>query len=52
MDDFEAREVSIEVVYVDEHLIELAVTVNTGHWRGRCTAWTSQSHARPEFAEQ
>jgi hypothetical protein len=41
MDDFaSAREVSVEVVYVDEHLIELAVTVSTGYWRGRCTAYT------------
>src|SRR5262245_47186186 len=35
-----AREVSIEVVYVDEHLIELAATVGAGHWRGRATAYT------------
>lgn len=41
MDDFDlAREVSIEVVYVDENLIELAFTINTGCWRGRCTAYT------------
>jgi hypothetical protein len=41
MDDFDlAREVCIEVVYVDEHLIELAATVGAGHWRGRATAHT------------
>ncbi len=41
MDDLDlAREVSVEVVYVDEHLIELAATVDTGHWRGRATAYT------------
>jgi hypothetical protein len=35
-----AREVSIELKYVDEHLIELAATVGAGHWRGRATAYT------------
>jgi len=35
-----AREVSIEVVYVDEHLIELAAVIGAGHWRGRATAYT------------
>jgi hypothetical protein len=41
MDDLDlAREVSIEVVYVDEHLIQLAATVRAGHWRGRATAYT------------
>jgi hypothetical protein len=41
MDDLDlTREVSIEVVYVDEHLIELAATVGAGHWRGRATAYT------------
>src|SRR2546430_8401412 len=41
MDDLDlAREVSIEVVYVDEHLIELAAAVGAGHWRGRATAHT------------
>jgi hypothetical protein len=41
MDDLNlAREVSIEVVYIDEHLIELAATVGAGHWRGRATAYT------------
>jgi hypothetical protein len=41
MDDLDLpREVSIEVVYVDEHLIELAATVGAGHWRGRATAYT------------
>jgi hypothetical protein len=35
-----AREVSIEVVYVDEHLIELAATVSDGRWRGQSTAYT------------
>lgn len=35
-----AREVSIEVVYVDEHLIELAAWIGAGHWRGRATAYT------------
>ncbi len=58
MDDFDlAREVSVEVVYVDDHLIELAVTVNTGYWRGRCTAYTVPAdlsrfaHAMLQFAE-
>ena len=41
MDDLDlAREVSIEVGYVDEHLIELAAVVGAGHWRGRATAYT------------
>jgi hypothetical protein len=41
MDDLDLpREVSIEVVYVDEHLIELAATVGAGRWRGRATAYT------------
>src|SRR5262249_55825367 len=41
MDDLDLpREVSIEVVYVDEHLIELAATVGAGCWRGRATAYT------------
>jgi hypothetical protein len=41
MDDVDlAREVYIEVIYVDEHLIELAVVVAAGHWRGRATAYT------------
>ncbi|MBX7106344.1 MAG: hypothetical protein K1X57_19860 [Gemmataceae bacterium] len=41
MDDLNlAREMSIEVVYVDEHLIELAATIGAGHWCGRATAYT------------
>jgi hypothetical protein len=41
MDDLDlVQEVSIEVVYVDEHLIELAAAVGAGHWRGRATAYT------------
>jgi hypothetical protein len=41
VDDLDlAREVSVEVVYVDEHLIELAAVVGAGHWRGRATAST------------
>ena len=41
MDDLDlAREMSIEVVYVNEHLIELAATVGEGNWRGRTTAYT------------
>ena len=41
MDDLDLdREVSIEVVYVDEHLIELAAVLGAGHWRGRATAYT------------
>jgi hypothetical protein len=35
-----AREMSIEVVYVDEHLIELAATIGAGQWCGRATAYT------------
>ena len=34
------REVSIEVVYVDEHLMELAAVVAAGGWRGQATAYT------------
>lgn len=41
MDDLDLPdEVSIEVVYVDEHLIELAAVVGAGYWRGRATAYT------------
>jgi hypothetical protein len=41
MDDLNlARELSVEVVYVDGDLTELAATVNAGHWRGRATAYT------------
>ncbi len=41
MDDWDlARELSIEVVYADGHLIELAAVVGSGHWRGRATAYT------------
>jgi hypothetical protein len=43
------REVSIEVVYFDEHLIELAAMIGAGHWRGRATAYTVQD-AIAEFA--
>jgi len=41
MDDFNlAREMSLEVVYFDEDLMELAAEVNTGYWRGRSKAYT------------
>lgn len=41
MDDLDLpREVNVEVVYVDEHLIGLAAVVGAGHWRGRATAYT------------
>lgn len=41
MEDFDPlREVSVEVVYVDEHLIELEAVVGAGHWRGRAKAYT------------
>ncbi len=41
MDDFNApHELSVEVVYDDEHLIELAATVAMGYWCGRSTAYT------------
>ena len=47
MDDFDsAHEVFIEVVYVDEHLIELAATVAAGAWSGRSTAYTAQADLR------
>ncbi len=40
MDELDlARELIVEVVYVDEHLIELAATVDAGQWRGRATAY-------------
>jgi hypothetical protein len=39
-DDDLAHEVSIEVVYVDEHLIQLAAVVQSRHWTGRATAYT------------
>jgi hypothetical protein len=33
-------EISVEVVYVDEHLIELEAIVRGSHWRGRASAYT------------
>ena len=33
-------EVSIEVVYVDEHLVQLEAIVGAGHWSGRARAYT------------
>jgi hypothetical protein len=39
-DSYTPDQVSIEVVYVDEHLIELEAVVNAGHWRGRARAYT------------
>ncbi len=41
---------SVEVVYVDEPLIELAATVGAGHWRGRATAYTVPAEVR-RFAD-
>lgn len=47
MDKFDLpRIVSLEVVWVDEDLIELAATVNTESWRGRCTAYTVPTDIR------
>jgi hypothetical protein len=34
------QELSLEVVYVDEHLMELEATVCTGDWRGRAKTYT------------
>jgi hypothetical protein len=34
------HEVSIAIVYVDEHLIELEAVVAGGHWCGRARAYT------------
>ena len=52
MDDFTlAREVSIEVVYVDEDMIELEAVVGAGHWRGRATAYTVPEDVA-RFAEE
>ena len=34
------NEVSIEVDYVDEHLLELEVIVKAGQWRGQARAYT------------
>jgi hypothetical protein len=42
MDDLdEAREFSIEVVYVDEDMIELAAVVKVDDWRGHARAYTT-----------
>ncbi len=35
------HELLVEVVYVDEHLIELEAVVGAGHWCGRATAYTA-----------
>jgi hypothetical protein len=34
------NEISLEVVYDDEHLIELQAMIGAGHWRGRARAFT------------
>jgi hypothetical protein len=33
-------EVTVEIVYADEHLIELEAFVSAGHWRGRARAYS------------
>jgi hypothetical protein len=51
MDDFgSALEVSLEVVYDDEDMVELAAIVNARWWRGRCYAYTVPSDIS-RFAE-
>src|SRR4051812_39383199 len=50
-------EVSIDVVYVDDDMIELAAIVSAGNWRGHSTAYTAQAdvsrfaHALLQFAD-
>ena len=45
LDDLDLpREVSVEVVYVDEHLIELEAQVGAGRWRGRACTYTVPLH--------
>lgn len=39
-DHYSGPEVSLEVVYDDDDMIELAATVTSGWWRGRCYAYT------------
>jgi hypothetical protein len=36
----EPQEVSLAVVYNDEHLLQLEAVVKAGHWRGRARAYT------------
>lgn len=51
MDDFDsALEMSLEVVYDDEDMVELDAIVNAGWWRGRCCAYTVPSDIS-RFAE-
>ena len=38
-----ALEVSLEVVYDDEDMVELTAIVNAGWWRGRCNAYAIPS---------
>jgi hypothetical protein len=38
------HEVSLAIVYVDEHLIELEAAVGSGHWSGRARAYTVPQH--------
>jgi hypothetical protein len=44
------RELSIEVAYVDEHVVELAAVVEAGHWRECATAYTVSAEVA-QFAE-
>lgn len=36
-------EMSVEVVYVDEDLMQLEATVGVGHWRGQARSYTTPS---------
>jgi hypothetical protein len=41
VDDLDlARELRVEVVYADEHLVQLEAIVEVGHWRRRARAYT------------
>jgi hypothetical protein len=41
MDDVElTNEITLAIVYVDDHLLELEAVVRAGHWCGRANAYT------------
>jgi len=41
-----AYQVSLEVVYVDEHLLQLRCRVTVGEWSGQARAYTTQGAIR------
>jgi len=45
------QQIALEVVYADEHLIELEARVGVGKWRGEARAYTTAQNIRA-FSEQ